>query len=65
MLRYFYCYSYKLMNFLKLEGKHFICKSYHTNGNPYWVFDNYEGELNSSLKKWDEYKKFMKHQGEV
>lgn len=48
------------MNFLKLQGKHFICKSYHPNGRPYWVFQNYEGELDNDLQEWNNYKKFQK-----
>ena len=59
-MRYFYCYSYKLMSFLKLQGHHFICKSYHPNGRPYWIFQNYESELDKDLQKWDDYKKFIK-----
>ena len=58
-MKYFYCYSYKLMQFLKLQGNRFNVKRYHPNGNPYWVFDNVNGSLDSSLKKWDEYKRFI------
>lgn len=58
-MRYFYCYSYKLMNFLKLQGKHFICKAQHPNGKPYWIFQNYNGELDNALQQWNEYKKFL------
>ena len=62
---YFYCYSYKLMNFLKLQGHHFICKARHPNGNPYWIFQNLDGELDSSLQKWNEYKAFLQKEGTV
>jgi hypothetical protein len=47
------------MSFLKLQGHHFICKSYHPNGRPYWIFQNYESELDKDLQKWNDYKKFV------
>jgi hypothetical protein len=47
------------MNFLKLEGHHFICKSHHPNGKPYWIFQNYNGELDEALQKWNNYKQFQ------
>ena len=52
----FYCYSYKLMRFLKLEDENYIYKGKHPNGNHYWVFTSSAG-LNEKLSKWDLYKK--------
>lgn len=51
----FYCYSYKLMKFLKLQDKNYIFKGTHPNGNHYWVFKGGD-DLNKSLTKWNSYK---------
>ena len=56
MKNYFYCYSYKLMKFLKLQDEHYIYKGRHSNGNQYWVFKS-NSKLNDSLDKWNIYKK--------
>lgn len=55
-MSYFYCYSYKLMKFLKLQDERYIFKGKHPNGNQYWVFKPSE-ELNKNLTKWELYKK--------
>ena len=55
MKQYFYCYSYKLMKFLKLQDERYIFKGKHPNGNQYWVFKSSE-ELNKKLTKWELYK---------
>lgn len=56
MKKYFYCYSYQLMNFLKLQNEHYIKIGKHSNGNKYWVFLPSE-RLNNNLTKWNLYKK--------
>ena len=61
-MKYFYCYSYKLMQFLKLQGNRYEIKKFHNNGNPYWVFKNFNGEINDSLQKWNEYKQFINNE---
>lgn len=55
MNKYFYCYSYKLMKFLKLQNECYIFKGKHPNGNQYWAFKSSE-ELNKKLDKWNLYK---------
>ena len=50
-MNYFYCYSYKLMRFLKLQNESYIFKGKHPNGNQYWVFkssDNLNKQLDTS-----------------
>lgn len=54
-MRYFYCYSYKLMKFLKLQDEHYVFKGTHPNGNHYWAFPSSD-KLNKSLDKWNRYK---------
>ena len=54
-MKNFYCYSYKLMKFLQLQGHHYIFTGLHTNGNHYWVFNPSE-KLNNDLGKWVKYK---------
>lgn len=53
---YFYCYSYNLKNFLKLQGIFYTHQYKHTNGNRYWVYKS-SSQLNKALTKWDIYKK--------
>lgn len=55
-MKNFYCYSSKLMKFLKLQGQHYLYAGKHPNGNTYWVFAPSE-ELNKNLTKWELYKK--------
>ena len=55
MDNYFYCYSYKLMRFLKLQDENYIFKGIHPNGNQYWVFKTSDN-LNKSLTNWNLYK---------
>ena len=54
-MNYFYCYSYKLMRFLKLQNENYIFKGKHPNGNQYWVFKSSDN-LNKQLEKWKLYK---------
>ena len=58
MANYFYCYSYKLMKFLRLQDEYYIFKGKHPNGNSIWVFPSSE-RLNQQLSKWNEYKQFF------
>ena len=53
---YFYCYSYNLKNFLKLQGIFYIHQFQHNNGNRYWVYKS-SSQLNEALSQWDVYKK--------
>lgn len=61
MNKYFYCYSYKLMRFLKLQNENYIFKGKHHNGNTYWMFASTE-KLNKSLDKWNLYKQVFKEE---
>ena len=54
-MNYFYCYSYKLMRFLKLQDESYIFRGKHPNGNQYWAFKRTES-LNKALDKWNKYK---------
>lgn len=61
MNKYFYCYSYKLMKFLKLQDEHYIFKGKHPNGNQFWVFSSSE-TLNKQLDNWNVYKNIFKEE---
>ena len=61
MNKYFYCYSYKLMKFLKLQDERYIFKGKHPNGNAFWVFSSSE-ILNKKLDKWNVYKKTFREE---
>lgn len=53
---YFYCYSYDLKNFLKLQKIFYVCQYKHRNGNKYWLYRS-SNKLNSALTQWNLYKK--------
>ena len=59
MSKYFYCYSYKLMKFLRLQDEVYIFKGKHPNGNSYWVFTASD-KLNEKLSNWEIYKQTFK-----
>lgn len=59
MSKYFYCYSYKLMKFLKLQDENYIFKGKHPNGNTYWAFSA-SNKLNEKLSNWNVYKNTFK-----
>jgi hypothetical protein len=59
MNKYFYCYSYKLMKFLKLQNEYYIFKGKHPNGNSFWVFSSSD-KLNRELENWNKYKNLFK-----
>ena len=61
MNKYFYCYSYKLMRFLKLQDESYIFRGKHPNGNQYWAFKSTES-LNKALDKWNKYKLTFKEE---
>lgn len=61
MSKYFYCYSYKLMKFLKLQNEHYIFKEKHPNGNTYWAFSSSD-ELNKKLSNWNLYKQTFREE---
>lgn len=56
--KYFYCYSLKLKNFLKLQGINYSYQSKHNNGNRYWTFIS-SNELNKALNDWNKYKQIF------
>lgn len=60
-MNYFYCYSYKLMRFLKLQDENYIFRGKHPNGNQYWAFKRTES-LNKALDKWNKYKLTFKEE---
>lgn len=60
---YFYCYSIKLKDFLKMNGLQYIRRGKHTNGNYYWMFAKSQ-LLNDKLLLWNEYKKFLDNLGQ-
>lgn len=51
----YYCYSYQLKNFLKLNGISYIEQKRHKNGNRYWIYKKSE-KLNQALTNWNLYK---------
>ena len=55
---YFYCYSIKLKDWLKLNGLQYTERRIHTNGNYYWLFQKDE-HLDQALKDWDKFKKIF------
>lgn len=51
--KYFYCYSYKLMHFLKSCGFRYISKGINTNSNStYFVFEK-STELDNAIIIWN------------
>ena len=52
---YFYCYSIKLKNWLKLNGVRFVDSGKHSNGNTYWRFSR-DDKLDQALTDWKTYK---------
>ena len=58
MDKYFYCYSYKLMRFLKLEDISYIKILRHKNGKRIWLYD-YNKALCEKLEKWNKYKQYF------
>ena len=56
--KYFYCYSLKLKNFLKLQGINYNYEAKHINGNRYWVFMSCD-MLNKALDDWNIYKQIF------
>ena len=65
-MKYFYCYSLELKNFLKLQNIHYIKEEQHTNGNKCWIFKGTDN-LNHYLTIWNDYKVFInnKEQGGI
>lgn len=59
--KYFYCYSYKLMKFLRLQDEFYLFKGKHPNGNTYWVFPASD-KLNQKLQQWNVYKEVFKEE---
>ena len=59
--KYFYCYSYKLMRFLKLLDEKYTYAGKHTNGNTFWAYET-TPELNKKLGYWDTFKKLIQEE---
>lgn len=57
-MTYFYCYSYQLKNFLKLQGINYRYRAKHSNGNRYWAYPS-SNQLNIALTNWNKYKKIF------
>ena len=55
---YFYCYSFKLKDFLKKNGMRYLARRRHPNGNYFWVFEKGK-KLDDVLALWDEYKEYF------
>lgn len=55
---YFYCYSIKLKDFLKMNGLRYEVRRKHPNGNYYWTFKKSK-VLDDALAGWDEYKEYF------
>ena len=55
---YFYCYSIKLKDFLKMNGMRYLSRRRHPNGNYYWIFEKGK-KLDDVLALWDEYKEYF------
>ena len=55
---YFYCYSAKLKDWLKLNGLQYKQRLKHNNGNYFWMFQRNES-LDKALRDWDKYKKIF------
>lgn len=57
---YFYCYSYRLMYYLKSQGIRYIRYGFNKKNHlKYFVFPKDE-QLNRSLRQWDEQKSKVK-----
>lgn len=56
--RYFYCYSYKLMKFLKLLDEKYEYAGKHPNGNTFWAYKS-SAELNKKLDWWKAFKQIV------
>lgn len=61
--KYFYCYSLKLKNFLKLQGISYYYEAKHSNGNRYWTFIS-SNQLNEALTNWNKYKQIFIKKGD-
>lgn len=57
--KYFYCYSIKLKDFLKLRGLQYESRRKHPNGLNYWTFVK-SPRLSEELAMWEVYKKIFK-----
>ena len=53
MKKYFYCYSWKLKEYLRNNGLESIVSGIHPNTNKkYWVFEKDNKKLDELLTKW-------------
>ena len=55
MSNYFYCYSIRLKDFLKLQGLQFAVRGKHPNGNYFWKVKKCS-LLDEKLDLWNKYK---------
>lgn len=63
-MKYFFCYSYRLMYYIKSQGLRYIRYGFNTNnGLKYYVFERNE-ELDVVLKKWDKQKHNLKEENQ-
>lgn len=62
MDNYFYCYSYRLMYFVKSQGINYIKYGFNkNNGLKYFVFER-NSELGHVLSLWNEQKRKIKEE---
>lgn len=52
---FFYCYSYKLMLFLKLNDVNYCRRYNHRSGKLCWVY-HHNPQLTTALDSWNQYK---------
>lgn len=56
MGKYFYCYSFRLKDFIKAFGIHYEARAINMNtGTPYFMFEKSE-KLDAAIKLWNKNK---------
>lgn len=56
-IKFYYCYSCKLKDFLKSQGFRYITKGLHPkSGRPFFMFERTD-DFHSSLVRWNEIKR--------
>ena len=64
--KYFYCYSYSMMCFLKSYGFRYICKGFNYNSKSRYYLFNKSEDLDKAISIWNTIKfKLKENQNEL
>lgn len=64
--KYFYCYSYSMMHFLKSYGFRYICKGFNYNSKSRYYLFNKSEDLDKAISIWNTIKiKLKENQNEL